>query len=283
MTNHPTKKIYGLIGFPVKHSFSPKMHNAAFKELGIDAEYRLFELKENEFDNFFKKTIKEANIWGFNVTVPYKEKVLKYITGGFSSGVEAIGAVNTVRRQEDNSLVGFNTDWAGFSKDLLEKGFNVEGKRVSILGAGGVARAVVFALREAAAVFIYDIDKGKCEKLLEDMYNDKDFDTELNRVDSAENLPIQDCDLLVNATAVGMKPEDGMVINTNKLHKDLFVYDVIYNPQETKLLKVAKEKGLKYANGIGMLLYQGVLAFQHWTKKDAPIEVMRRALAEELR
>lgn len=276
------KKIYGLIGFPVKHSFSPAMHNAAFQALGINSEYKLFELKENELEDFFKTRIKKENIWGFNVTIPYKQKVLKYIKGGFSSGVEAIGAVNTIRRQEDNELVGYNTDWAGFSRDLLEHGFNVEGKKAVVLGAGGAARAVVFALREMDEIYIFDVDKVKCNQLVQDMYKDEDFETKLNQVDNIDILPFADIDLLVNATPIGMKPEDELIINPEKLQKNLFIYDVIYNPRETKLLKVARERNIKCANGLGMLLYQGVLAFQHWAGKDAPVGVMRQALEKQI-
>lgn len=280
---NPAKKIYGIIGYPVKHSFSPAMHNAAFKKLGIDAEYKLFELKENELDDFFKNRIKAENIWGLNVTIPYKEKVLKFIDAGLAYGVEAIGAINTVSRKDDDRIAGYNTDWEGFSKDLLEQGFNDERKRVCVLGAGGAARAVVFALREAGEIHIFDIDKNKCKKLIEDMYKDEDFDIKLNQVDSADKLPIEESDLLVNATPIGMKPQDPLIIDSKKLHPGLFVYDVIYNPQETKLLKEAKARGLKCSNGFGMLLYQGASAFKHWTGKDAPVEAMRQALEEQLK
>lgn len=281
--NSPAKKIYGLVGFPVKHSFSPAMHNAAFNHLNINAEYRLFELKESELEHFVKVRLKEENIRGFNVTIPYKEKILCLISGDLASGVEAIGAVNTVRRQDDGKLVGFNTDWAGFSKDLLERGVNTEGKKVCVLGAGGAARAVVYALREAEEIFIYDIDKVKCQKLVEDMYKDEDFEAIIEDVNGLKDLPLEECDILVNATPLGMKLDDKLIIEAERLNKMTFVYDCIYNPKETKLLQAAKHKGLKCANGLGMLLYQGVFAFQHWTHQDAPVEVMRRALTEQLK
>ncbi|MDD5137802.1 MAG: shikimate dehydrogenase [Candidatus Omnitrophica bacterium] len=278
------RELYGLIGWPVKHSYSAFMHNAAFKHYGMNAVYELFEIAPQDVEAFFKKTVVEKKIKGFNVTVPHKEAAVKYLTGNKSFGVKAIGAVNTVRVQRDGLLDGFNTDEAGFTRDFQEHGVGIRGKSIALIGAGGGAKAVAFGLagQEPSEIRIFDVDGSKAEALAK---NIKIYYPHIGIacVPAAEKLDVPDADILINATPVGMKAEDPLLVKKEWLRAGLFVYDLIYNPAETKLLRAAKAAGCQAANGSGMLLYQGALAFEHWTGKPAPVEVMRKALEGGMR
>ena len=274
------KQIYGLIGYPVKHSFSAAMHNAAFLHFGINAQYRLFEVKPQELKDFFSSA-HEKGIRGFNVTIPHKENAVAFLDEK-SFGVAEIGATNTVRIDNDGKLKGFNTDYAGLSRDIKELNVNVE--RTAILGAGGAAKAVVFALAKkgAAEIAVFDIDasrSGDLVKKIKQMFPE----CKVHAVDSVEALRIPEKTFLVNATPLGMKEDDPLLVEEEMLHKNLFIYDLIYNPAQTKLLETAKQKGLCVSNGLKMLLYQGMLAFEHWTGNPAPERVMFHALGEALR
>lgn len=276
-------KIYGLVGYPVRHSLSPLMHNVAFKALGINAEYRLFEINPEQVEEFLNLNhLSQNNISGLNVTIPYKEKIIPFLDS-LSDETKLIGAVNTIKVSGDR-LEGFNTDGQGFLKHLTEGlGFNPKGKIIAIIGAGGAARAVSVYLSKTQPkrIAIYDIDKTKTLALISHLK--KNFkDVEFIPTDSIEELKIENSDLLVNATPVGMKETDPSLVEEKSIHKDLWVYDLIYNPGETKLLKISRLKGARTSNGLGMLLYQGAYAFELWTGQKAPIEIMRKALTEEL-
>lgn len=269
-------RIYGLIGNPLGHSLSPLMHNAAFKELRIDAEYKLFELQEDQIESFLK-SLKSNNIHGLNVTVPYKEKVIPFLYK-VSPEAKLIGAVNTIKITPEG-LEGFNTDGAGFIHHLDDMEFDPRGKSIAILGAGGASRAVsvYLAKGQPRSVSIFDTDKTKLNNLV-DHLRQNFGNVDIKAVDSVDELGIDKCDLLVNATPIGMKETDPCLVDEKLLHKDMLVYDLIYNPKETKLLKLAREKGAKVSNGLGMLLHQGVLAFEIWTAQEAPVDIMRTAL-----
>jgi len=272
-------QIYGLIGYPVKHSLSPAMHNAAFGELGINAEYRLFPLEEEGLKGFLENAGK-SGISGLNVTIPYKEKVILFLDK-ISNEAGLIGAVNTVKIT-GRGLEGFNTDGAGFLKHLKEDlKFHPAGKKTALIGAGGAAKAISVYLSKGGAesISIYDIDKNRSEGLVEDLKIHFD-NIEFYSANSIEDLKINECALLVNATPVGMKETDPSPVDKAYLREGLLVYDLIYNPKETKLLKEAKTAGAQISNGLGMLLYQGVDAFEIWTAREAPVEVMRKALKE---
>jgi shikimate dehydrogenase len=278
-----SRELYGLIGWPVKHSYSAFMHNAAFKHYGMNAVYELFEVASKDLDAFFKKTVVEKKIRGFNVTVPHKEAAfsfLKLAGARLDDTARRMGSINTVRLDSDGQFSGFNTDGAGFIRDLKERGFDVKGKKVAFLGAGGGARALAVALRDAGAgeALVYDIDSIKKENLT--ILYGRDF---AKGAATIEELWQEDVNIIINATPVGMKPADPLLVKKEWLRAGQFVYDLIYNPAETKLLTAAKAAGCQTANGSGMLLYQGALAFEHWTGKPAPVEVMRRALKEAMR
>lgn len=275
---------YGIIGYPLDHSLSPVMQNAAFAELEVDAVYKTFPLKEEELDPFFKKLREpKSPIFGFNVTVPYKEVVMKYIDT-MSPLAQKIGAVNTVVINKDRKLIGYNTDAPGFMSHLVELGFNTTGKRITILGAGGAARGVLATLcmipDRPESIRIYNRTSSRSEGLIEDLSQRFDLSI-VELVSDIEDLNIELCDMLINTTSVGLKKSDPSLIDSSLLHPDMLVYDLIYNPKETELLKAAREVGAKTANGLGMLFYQGVLALQHWanTQLDDDVKlVMRKAL-----
>lgn len=281
--NTGTRELYGLIGHPVKHSFSPYMHNAAFAFLNMDAEYKLFEVPPEKLDEFFKKTIVDQKVRGFNVTIPHKETAVPYLNASVSPSVRMNQAVNTVRVETDGTMSGCNSDGMGFSLDLKERGFDAAGKRVSLIGAGGGAKAVAtsIAVKHPAKLLIFDLDATKAQALCDIV---KNFfpGVPVEAAASVEALEVYQADLLINATPVGMRESDSLVIKKEWLSGDLFVYDLIYNPAETKLLKAAKDAGCHTANGLGMLLYQGCLAFEYWMGRKAPVDVMRKALLERL-
>lgn len=261
------KAIYGIVGYPLAHSLSPLMHNAAFKELKVDAMYKLFPLKEEELDGFFKKLRDENSpIFGFNVTVPYKERVIEYIDN-LSPLAQKIMAVNTVVINQERKLVGYNTDAPGFMAHLTELKFNFADKRIAILGAGGSARAILATLcmipERPQWIKIYNRTSFRMEVLLADLGERIDLSI-VTPVMSVDDLDIELADLLINTTSIGLQEEDESLVDASLFHRDLLVYDLIYNPKETKLLRMAKKSGARAVNGLGMLYYQGVLSFQHW-------------------
>jgi len=268
-------KLYGLIGFPIQHSLSPRMHNAAFSRLKINAKYKLFEVKPGSLKYFLTTVVKKENILGFNVTYPYKEEILDFLNSKLG-GVKEIGAANTVL-VENNKLKGFNTDYLGFSAHLKE--LKLRPKKVAIIGSGGASRAVCLALAKMKIeeLAVYDIDQFKSINLF------KNLKPVLERIRfkaaaSIEELAIYAKDLLVNCSPVGMRQIDSCLVKPDDLSKSVFVYDLIYSPQVTTLLSLAKSLNLKFSNGLGMLLYQGAFAFKLFSGKAAPLEVMRQAL-----
>lgn len=270
---------YGLIGYPLGHSLSPLMHNAAFKALGVEATYELFPLKLDELDNFFSDLKqKDSPIFGLNVTVPYKEKVIPYLDS-LNPYAKKVAAVNTIVISENRKLSGYNTDGPGFLAHIAELGFQPQGKRIAILGAGGAARAVLsvlcMATQRPEAITIYDIEPEKAQNLVKDLSVNFDCGI-IKAVDSLDDLNVELVDLLVNATPVGMKPADIPLVDEDMLHANMLVYDLIYNPAQTALLEMAQRKGAQAANGLGMLYYQGVLAFQHWANVELPENIKKK-------
>jgi len=279
---------YGLVGYPVEHSLSPLMHNAAFNALEVEALYELFSLKPEEVAGFINGLRDENSpIFGLNVTVPYKEKVVPLLDS-MTPFATKVGAVNTIVVDKGRKLIGYNTDGPGFLAHLKDLEFETDNKRISILGAGGAARAIVSVLclvvERPQSILIYDVDKGKADALIEDLGERVNVDI-VKSVNSIDDLNVEIADLLVNATPIGMKEADVCLIEPDIIHSDMLVYDLVYNPAETKLLKNAILKGAKAANGLGMLFYQGVLAFQHWAdlELDDNIKgIMKNALEEGL-
>jgi shikimate dehydrogenase len=280
------KSIYGIVGYPVKHSLSPLMHNAAFKALGVDAEYKLFPLKEDGLDDFLVK-LRDPGcpIFGLNVTVPYKEIILRYLDN-LTPFAQTVGAVNTIVITARRKLLGYNTDAPGFMAHLAELRFKTADKRVAVLGAGGSTRAILAALcmapQRPQSIKIYNRTASSLNGLLNDLGGRIDLSV-VEPVSSVDDLNIELSDLLINTTSLGLKRDDPCLVDDSLLHGDMLVYDLIYNPPETSLLKSAKRKGASISNGLGMLYYQGVLAFQHWANvqlDDDIKNIMRQSLEE---
>ena len=274
-------ELYGLIGYPVRHTFSPLMHNAAFQTLGINAVYLAFEVKPKDLGTAMH-SLRTLGIKGLNVTVPYKEKVLKYLDE-VEQEARFIGAVNTIVLKEGR-LKGYNTDGKGFVRSLKEE-FGMsspKGKRFFIIGAGGASRAISFslALSGAGRIVLVDEVADRAANLSKSLERHTDSEAIAIRKDTkAVKEMILDSDVLINATPCGMKTKDPKVIDPDYIYKGLFVYDIIYNPRTTTLLRDARNRGAVTANGMGMLLNQGALSFDIWTGKRAPVHVMKRALA----
>ena len=278
--------LYGIVGNPVAHSLSPLMHNAAFRELGVNAEYRLFPLKEEELAGFFKDLRrKECDIFGLNVTVPYKEKVVGYMDS-LNPFAQRTLAVNCVVVSKDRLFIGVNTDGPGFLAQLAELKFDARDKRIAILGAGGTTRAILGAVcllpERPESLIIYNRHPEKAQALVQDLAERIDMSF-VAVTGSIDDLNLELADLLINTTPVGMNPQDPLLVDPELLHPDMLVYDVIYNPAETKLLKTARQKGAKTVNGLGMLFYQGVLSMQHWSGvqlRDSVKAKMRESLQQ---
>ncbi|HIP62695.1 MAG TPA: shikimate dehydrogenase [Archaeoglobus profundus] len=266
---------YGVIGYPIKHSVSPDMHNAAFRHLGIDAIYLKFEVKPDKLkDAIFGA--RALGFKGFNVTIPYKEEVLKYVKPvGIAS---KIGAINTIHLQK---LEGYNTDAYGALKALENAGIDVEGKIVLVVGAGGAGRAISFILAEkGATVIVTNRTESRGLKLAEDVR--KVGECLFYPYDKLEDLKGK-IDIIVNATPLGMKGFEQKLPVPECLVEKVIVFDTVYNPLETPLIKLAKKRGCKVVYGIDMLVYQGAEAFKIWTGMDAPIDVMKNAAIEALK
>ena len=246
-------KKYLVIGNPITHSLSPELHNYWIKENGINGIYNKEKLNEKNLKEFFLK-IKNKEINGANITVPFKRDVIAYLDQ-LSLEAEKTQSVNTVYLKKDK-ITGHNTDIDGFELAIKDANYNVEGKRVLILGAGGVVPSIIFALykMKVLSVTISNRTKSKAEDL-KSLFND------LEIVDWGEALNF---DMIINATSVGLKKEDKLNIDFSKFQSSEFFYDVIYNPKETNFLKNGKNLGKKTENGKKMFIYQAAKAFKIW-------------------
>ena len=273
-------KIVGLVGYPLGHSLSPAMQNAAFKALNLDWEYVPFEVLPKDLSEAIRG-MRALHIAGFNVTIPHKEAILPMLDE-VTQLARIIGAVNTIKNQE-GLLVGYNTDGPGFMDSLKDRAkLNPKGKKVVILGAGGAARAVSVMLAEAGikSLSITDIQEKKAEELIS--YVSSYFEIEGESLGANHprlQAALANADLLVNASPIGMYPKinESPLPDDIKLPENLLVYDLVYNPAETKLIKSAKSFGCKTFSGLDMLIRQGAMAFALWTGLEAPLEVMRQA------
>ena len=284
---NPEKKpaIYGVVGYPVKHSFSPGMHNAAFKSLGINAAYLAFEIKPDGLPAFLKN-LNKLGIAGVNLTVPHKEiafKRLRYV----SDEAKTSGTVNTIKNSK-GKLFGDSTDAYGLLSSLREefKLTSLRNKSILLLGAGGAANAVAAALASSGIITLY-ISNRTHEKAVR-LAEKTEAATSTRCVavplyDKAVSMIISDVDILINATSSGLKLTDKSPVTGSALRKGLLVYDMIYNPPVTRLLKEAKKAGAAGVNGLGMLLHQGARAFTIWTGKKAPLSVMRKAIKSSIK
>ena len=276
-------KVVGVIGDPVKHSCSPPMHNAAFREMAMDYVYVPFWVKPENLAAAVAG-FKSINVAGINITLPHKKEVLP-LMDSVSQEAELIGAVNTMVFK-DGMVEGHNTDARGFIASLQEEGIDdVKGMNVVVLGAGGGAQAVVVGLALAGAdrIIIVNRTQEKAVQLAENVGGKTEVEVEgisLNHKGLPEYL--SESDLLVSTITAGMDRSIPLVIDPDWLHQDLVVCDIVYAPPETNLLKAAAERGLRTVGGMGMLVHQGAISFHLWTGKQPPVRTMRRALAEAL-
>jgi shikimate dehydrogenase len=267
-------KILGIFGYPVEHSLSPNMHNAAFINLGLEMCYIPFKVSPNDLPSAVA-SIKALNMLGVNTTVPHKENVIPLLNE-IDSEASFIGAVNTVVNS-GGRLIGYNTDGRGFMSSLDEDNINIENKDVLIIGTGGACRAISYYISEKASkLSLFDIDTSKARVLADDLTKIRKNIRLLNNVDDAGSPHI-----VINATPLGLKPDDPLPYDPAKITSDMVICDLIY--KETPLLQEAKNKGAKVVNGSGMLLWQGVLAFELWTGIKPPVDVMREVLLANIR
>jgi shikimate dehydrogenase len=261
-------KLFAVIGNPVKHSKSPLIHNVALEDKKIDAVYMAFEIKSVE--NAIV-AMKELDIKGYSVTIPHKIEVMKYLDE-IDELAKSMGAVNTVHNKE-GKLVGYNTDCMGAINALKTK-TELSGKKVYLIGAGGASRAITAGLAsQKANIVIFDLEEEKANELA------KEFGAQTKKMSELDN----NCDILINATPVGMFPKvDNSVFPKELLKKEMVVFDVVYNPLETKLIKDAKEVGCEIVAGIEMFLEQAYAQFEIWNEVNAPKEIMRKVLIDKL-
>ncbi|RDJ31444.1 MAG: shikimate dehydrogenase [Crenarchaeota archaeon] len=266
-------KTYAVIGDPIDHSLSPNIHNAAFKELNMDCTYIAYRIPKGELLEGLE-SLKKINISGFNVTIPHKVEVMKYIDK-VDEDCSLIGAANTISN-ENNVLKGYNTDMEGFLDPLHRRDLKMNDFQVLLLGAGGAARAITAGLvkEDVKSIMIANRTRDNANSLAQ-FANKIGMSTEvslLNEIGDVTNY-----DLIINATSIGLKNEPSP-IPTKSIRKNSIVYDIVYNPMNTDLIKGAKEKGATIIYGYEMLLGQAIRAFEIWHKTKAPYEVMKKAV-----
>ncbi|HJM36734.1 MAG: shikimate dehydrogenase [Dehalococcoidales bacterium] len=277
-------KVCGLIGDPVEHSMSPVMHNAAFRELGLNYLYVPFRVKKEELGKAIDG-MRALNIRGLNITIPHKVAVIPLLDE-LDPLAEKIGAVNTIVNN-DGVLRGYNTDASGLLQSMWTKGIEPRDKNIVIIGAGGASRAVTFILADKKARLvilnrIQELDWAKeLASRITQTFRQKIEALELNRENLAKVLT--KADILLNATNAGMSPNtEETPVDADLLRPELVVYDIVYNPSKTRLLREAEMINAKTIGGLDMLTWQGALAFQMWTGRKAPVELMKREAAKLL-
>ena len=274
-----------LIGYPLEHSISPVFQQVALDDCGIKGDYIACSVPESMLADEVEK-IRADFCLGANVTIPYKEKVIPMLDK-IDSVASKLGAVNTIVK-EDNQLVGYNTDLYGFTKGLIDYGgFNPDGKKALIFGAGGAARAAAFGLvdQNVSSLTIINRNYKRALSLSNELIS-HGFTCFAESLDY-ENIQdiIARSDLIVNSTPLGMNKhnEERMsILNSNKLRKSTYVYDLVYSPIQTPLIAQANAVGAKTLGGLPMLIYQGASAFTMWTSREAPVELMFEAANKAL-
>ncbi|MFX0010496.1 MAG: shikimate dehydrogenase [Candidatus Hermodarchaeota archaeon] len=275
-------KILGVIGHPISHSMSPIMHNTALQDLNLNYIYLAFDIKPENLKGAVK-SIGALNIKGVNITIPHKEKTIQYLDelDELSKKIEAVNCI----KNENGKLIGKNTDAQGARTALMESGFKLKNKKVIIIGAGGAAKAVSYSLgEELEQLLIFNRTKSRAIQLAKDLaekVNIKVTGKELK--EGLLRKELQSTDLLINTTPIGMYPNiNASPIPLELIHDQLFVFDIIYNPLETKMIKYAKEVGCKFLGGLEMLVNQGALAFEWWTEKVPNKNLMKNIVKEYL-
>ncbi|TGC09796.1 shikimate dehydrogenase [Methanolobus halotolerans] len=271
------RTVFGVFGDPIAHSRSPHMHNAAFRELGMECTYHAFRVSRGNLKDALLGG-KAMGFGGVNLTVPLKQEALKIVDA--DPLAKSIGAVNTIDFKD--GMKGYNTDGFGAKRTLEEKSVEIKGSNLLIVGAGGASRAIAFQLaKDGANITI----ANRTEQKAIDLASDISFIATSARGCGLENIKelIMESDILINCTTMGMHPNtEGTIATSEEMHPELTVLDIVYNPLETRLLKEAKKAGAKAITGEMMLIYQGAEAFRIWTGVEPPVSTMKKAVLEEL-
>ncbi len=277
--NYSNKISTGLIGYPLSHSWSPLIHNSAFRLNNMDSFYQLYEIKPDQLGNFFKDL--PENIIGLNVTIPHKERVSEFIRES-SDDVKNTGSINTIVNR-NGFLSAFNTDVAGI-RDSLERFFPVNNlRKFVILGAGGTAKTAVYTLKKyftaESIMVIY-----RNEKRLNEFKGVSDHSVRfICFSDKKKKEAVQNAEIIINCTPAGMFPETGVSpLEKNEVTEKIFLFDLIYNPMETRLMKIVRAKGGTAVNGLYMLVVQAAHSFRLFTGKDMPVEKVVRIVSAEM-
>jgi len=275
-------RLFGVLGTPISHSISPQMHNEAFRQLDMDCVYLAFEVGV-EGMKAAVEGLRTLNVRGYNVTMPNKN-TMATLCDKLSPAAEIIGAVNTVVN-DNGILTGYTTDGTGYMRAVEDAGHNIIGKKMTLLGAGGASTAVFVqaALDGLSEISIFSRNTSKfnerAKNIIEKLKEHTPCKVNLYNLEDESRLrhEISESTILTNGTSVGMAPDtDHSIINDiTMFHKDLIVSDIIYNPRETKLMRLAKEAGCPTFNGLYMLLYQGAEAFKIWTGQDMPVDIIK--------
>lgn len=277
-------KFCGVIGNPVGHSLSPAIHNAAFRKLGLNFVYLAWQVET--IGDALKGLRALGNFRGASVTIPHKVAAIQFLDH-VEETARRIGAINTVVSDE-GKLTGYNTDATGALRALSEAGVELKGQNVVLIGSGGAARAIAFALMADSSITkltVLGIDEQERTSLAKDLRAQAASTVEDCHLDESSLCRIlPDARVLIHSTPVGMSPNaDVSCVPASLLHSDLAVMDIVYNPRETKLLKDADQAGCKTIPGLEMFLHQAVAQFELWTNQTAPVDVMRRVLEAHFR
>lgn len=260
----------GVIGDPISHSLSPEIHNYLLKKYAINGRYEAILVKNGEFEDGVRKIINEG-FSGFNVTIPHKETAF-HSCKFLSKTAKETKAVNTVVITEGGELFGHNSDVEGFLRNLTDHcpNFDLIGKKVGIIGAGGAARAIIYGLISSGVkeIIISNRSEERAKNLISD-FPEANLKF-LNKVDFAKEVP--SFDLLVNSTSLGMLKQDPLDIDLTNLKQETIVYDIVYNPLMTELLQHARNNGNQIVTGIGMLINQALIGFELWFKTKPEID-----------
>ena len=275
-------RVCGIIGDPIEHTLSPVMQNAAFREMGLDYIYLPFKVAEGNLSEAIDG-LRALNMAGINVTIPHKVVVIPLLDD-IDGLAGYIGAVNTIVNQ-GGSLKGYNTDASGFYQALTANKIEVSKKKIVILGAGGASRAIAFILADKGAeLTILNRSLDSAQTIAERVFQTLRTEIKVGKLTVKNLEPVLDeADILVNTTSLGMSPDlTETPVPARLLKKELVVFDIIYNPLKTRLIKEAEKEGARVLNGLEMLVRQGAAAFELWTGLKAPIEVMRKAARDAM-
>lgn len=278
MTKSENARLVTLLGTPLSQSFAPKMHNAAYRAMGLDLHYFCTETDESSLAETLH-TIRRGDFAGFAVTKPLKVAILPHLDA-LAPLCRAIGACNTVVKAADGRLVGYNTDAVGFSRALTESGFDMRGASIFCIGAGGAGRAICFSLAAdgAARIFVTDVVSGRAAALAREInaYASRDVAT---AVEAGDFTALEVCGAVINASGIGMGETQGKSpLSSPKLLRGQFCFDACYNPAHTRFLQDAAAVGCRTMNGLSMSLHQGAAQINLWTGREPPMDVMRRAI-----